>query len=82
MAEPSTTPTVRPPGRRWYRSLYWRIALGFMFLLALMLGGVLVVARAHGLADLDHDRGPAFTGERQDAARHRGPEELHLDAQL
>ena len=38
MAEPSTPPTVRPPGRRWYRSLYWRIALGFIFLLALMLG--------------------------------------------
>jgi two-component system OmpR family sensor kinase len=29
---------VKAPGRRWYRSLYWRIALGFIVLLAMMLG--------------------------------------------
>lgn len=38
MTESSRPQAVKPPGRRWYRSLYWRIALGFMFLLALMLG--------------------------------------------
>src|SRR4051794_3227976 len=37
MSDDATAPPGRSPGPTWYRSLYWRIAVGLVAFLALML---------------------------------------------